>query len=364
MATIQERTDGDGRMHYRVQIRLKGHAPVSATFDRRTDAKEWAQQTEAEIKAGRYFKTVEAKKHTVADMIDRYVRDVLPAKRRTTREAQAPQYRWWRERIGELLLSDVTPALVAGARDELASGTTRYGVRRSPSTVTRYMAALSHAYTMAVKEWGWVDDTPMRRVSKPKEPKGRVRFLSDDERTRVLEACRQSRDPYLSCVVLLAISTGMRRGEIMNLTWDRVDFDRRRLALLPEDTKNGTARALPLAGPALEELRALSRVRRIDTNLVFPTRILGSAQPRPISVRAAWESALKHAGIEDFRFHDLRHTAASYLAMNGATLAEIAEILGHKTLAMVKRYAHLTEAHTSRVVERMNVAVFGGSDRA
>ena len=98
-----------------------------------------------------------------------------------------------------------------------------------------------------------------------------------------------------------------------------------------------------------------TRVRRIDTALVFPD----ATGKRPLGIREAWESAVKRADVTDFRFHDLRHTFASYLAMNGASLLEIAEVLGHKTLAMVKRYAHLSEAHTRGVVERMNRAVFG-----
>ena len=109
---------------------------------------------------------------------------------------------------------------------------------------------------------------------------------------------------------------------------------------------------MPIAGLAYEELKKLSSVRRIDDDRVFPLT--------PDQVRWHFSSALKKAEIEDFRFHDLRHSAASYLAMNGATLAEIAEVLGHKTLQMVKRYAHLTEQHTSKVVERMNKKIFGG----
>jgi integrase len=105
---------------------------------------------------------------------------------------------------------------------------------------------------------------------------------------------------------------------------------------------------------ALEEMVRLSKVRRIDSDLVFP-HVDGT---RPFLLRGPWEGAVKEAKIEDFRFHDLRHSAASYLAMNGATLAEIAEILGHKTLQMVKRYSHLTEQHTSQVVSRMNAAIF------
>lgn len=121
------------------------------------------------------------------------------------------------------------------------------------------------------------------------------------------------------------------------------------------ETKNGERRVVPLAGPALALLREHAKVRRIDTDLLFP----GHRGNAPIDLRTPWETALKQASIEDFRWHDLRHSTVSYLAMNGASLAEIAEVLGHKTLAMVKRYAHLSEVHTARVVEQMNARIFG-----
>lgn len=360
MATIRERTSSSGKTRYHVQIRLKGYPQETASFDRKTDAREWAHRVEAEMKAGRYFKTDEAKRRTVSDMIDRYVRDVLPLKRSSTQDSQGVILNWWRNRIGHMVLADIAPPVIAEARDELLSGSTHQSNRRSPSTVVRYLSTLSHCYSVAEREWGWIENSPMHRVNKPREPQGRVRFLSDEERVRLLKACRESRNPYLYVIVLLAISTAMRQGEILNLSWDRVDFDRGRITLLAEDTKSGASRAVPLAGPAFEELRELARLRRINTNLLFPAPTNNDGEPRPIEIRNAWLRAVKAAGIENFRFHDLRHTAASYLAMNGATLAEIAEVLGHKTLAMVKRYAHLTEQHTSEVVKRMNAAVFGG----
>jgi integrase len=219
--------------------------------------------------------------------------------------------------------------------------------------VNRYLGALSHAFSIAVKEWGWLEDSPMRKVSKPREPRGRVRFLSDEERTRLLDACQGSHNPYLSAIVTLALATGARRGELLGLRWPDVDL--RRGTLTFHQTKNRERRAVPLTGQALALMCEHAKVRRLDTALVFPN----PTGTKPATIRAAWEGAVEHADIKDFRFHDLRHSAASYLAMSGASLAEIAEVLGHKTLAMVKRYAHLSEAHTRNVVARMNQAIFG-----
>ncbi len=295
MAHIEKRVSSKGKLTYRVQIRKQGHPPVSATFDRKTAVQKWAQDTESAIRE---------------------------------------------------------------PRDKLAAD----GL--SPATINRYLATLSHALSSAIKENGWLDRNPVSNVSKLKEENERIRFLSDDsqdqhgnviegERTRLLRECKRSRTACLYPIVVLALSTGMRKGEILGLTWDDVSFDQRRIML--HRTKNGERRGVPLVGHALDLLREHSKVRRIDSNLVFP----GSDADSVADFRGAWEEALKRAGVENFRFHDLRHTAASYLAMNGASLAEIAEILGHRTLQMTKRYAHLSETHKTKVLESMNSRMFG-----
>lgn len=363
MASIRKRSNKDGSASYRVDVRLKGFLPQRATFKRLTDAKKWAGQTEAAIREGRYFKTAEAQKHTMADLIDRYIRDVLPTKPKQI-NSQKAQLEWFKQQIGEYTLANTTPAEIAECRDKLLAGKTKQGAQRSPATVTRYLAALSHAFSIAVNEWGWLDDSPMRKVKKPKEPRGRVRFLSEDEtingevisgeRTKLLKACKESSNTYLYPVVVLALSTGMRQGEIMGLKWLDVELHQGRITLY--ETKNGEIRVVPLAGHALELLKEHAKVRSINSSLLFPGKTKGD---KPMDLRSPWLSALKTAEIEDFRFHDLRHSAASYLAMNGASLTEIADVLGHKTLQMVKRYSHLSEAHTASVVSRMNEKIFG-----
>ncbi len=358
MANIEKRVSKDGKTSYRVKIRLKGFPSQSATFERLTDAKKWTQQTESAIREGRHFKTTEAKRHTLAELIDRYIHDILPNKK--SAKDQTQQLGWWKMEIGSRTLSDITPSILAECRDKLGREITVRNKTRSPASVVRYMAALSHAFTIAVKEWGWLEDSPMRKVTKPKEARGRVRFLSDDERIRLLKACKESSNHYLYPVVVLALSTGMRQGEIMNLTWNTVDLNQGRAIL--HETKNGERRAVAITGHALEVLKDLNKVRRIDCNLLFPAKESRPQKPqKSIDLRSPWEAAVKKAELQDFHFHDLRHSAASYLAMNGASLAEIAEVLGHKTLQMVKRYAHLSEGHTARVVASMNDKIFGES---
>lgn len=356
MASFEKRTGSDGKNSYRVKVRLKGRPTETASFERLTDAKKWAAATESAIREGRHFKTAEAKRHTLAELIDRYIREVLPTKPKSI-YAQQIILGWWKAEIGSYTLADISPALIGECRDKLSTGTTSRG-QRKPATVVRYLAGLSVCFTHAVKEWGWMDDTPMRKVTKPKESRGRVRFLSDDERARLLKACKESSNPYLYPAVVLAISTGMRSAEVRGLTWDVVDLARGRAIL--HETKNGERRAVAITGHALDVVKEMNKVRRIDTSLLFPSKENTPQKPqKPMDLRAPWVAALKVADIQDFKFHDLRHSAASYLAMNGASLAEIAEVLGHKTLQMVKRYAHLSEGHTARVVESMNQKIFG-----
>jgi integrase len=158
------------------------------------------------------------------------------------------------------------------------------------------------------------------------------------------------------CVVL-ALSTGMRQAELMGLKWCDVDL-KNGVAILHE-TKNGDRRRVPLSGHALELLKEYrgNVIQFNDKSLLFPSP---TKPQQPIDLRKSWLNAMKKAGIEDFHWHDLRHSTASYLAMNGASLAEIAEVLGHKTLSMVKRYAHLSDGHVSNVVASMNHKMFGG----
>lgn len=317
------------RKAWQVQIRLKGFAPVIETFDRKTDAVQWAQKTEADMRRGMYFPEREAERRTLAGLVERYVVEVCPKKKDGRKQAR--QLAWWVKQLGQRRLVDCTPAVLAEARQTLSVG-------REGATVNRYIAALSHAFTIAVKEWGWMRDNPMLRVSKERESRGRVRMLSAEEEAALLDACRDG-PAYLYPVTVLALRTGMRFGEIVGLTWADVSLEREFVTL--NDTKNGDRRGVPLDSVAVQVLRSLEGGER-STQLFAGTS----------SFRHAWGRAVKRAGLTDFHFHDLRHTAASHFAMSGATPSEIADLLGHRTLAMVKRYAHLSQAHLRRVMER------------
>jgi integrase len=204
------------------------------------------------------------------------------------------------------------------------------------------VTALSAVLTVAVKEYGWLAKNPIPNVTRMPDSKGRERFLSAQEREDLMDACAASECPALLPLVQLALATGARKSELLGLLWANVDLDRRTVRFL--DTKNGESRAVPLAGAAVASLKAWGK-GAITTGPVFPYTKDEIDKP--------WREARDEAGLQDFRFHDLRHSAASYLAMSGASLMDIAAILGHKTLAMVKRYSHLSEQHTTAAVDRM-----------
>lgn len=154
MATIQTRIGRDGKKVYRARVRMKGYPIQTATFDRKTDAKIWAQEIETSIHQGRYFKYSQSKKKTVSELINRYLEDVMPTKPKSMR-IQTQQLNYWKNRIGNLPLNEVTPSQIITVRNELLKGKTKTG-KRGASTVNRYLAALSHCFTIAMKEWEWV----------------------------------------------------------------------------------------------------------------------------------------------------------------------------------------------------------------
>ena len=301
---------------------------------------------------GKFFHATEARKHTLKELLERYEKG---HQEKIATSKQTAEIRWWKEQLGSRRLSDLTSVLITEYRDQLQQEITTKGKPRSNGSVRRYLAVLSHVFSVAIKEFGWLQENPMAggKVNKPKEPRGRVRFLSDDERGRLLAACEKSSNKLLYPIVVLALSTGMRLGELINLRWQDVDLQRERITL--HDTKNGERRSVPIKELALQLITKLKENRTRVTDLLFP----GIFPDKPIDPRFSWEAALKTAGIENFRFHDLRHSFASYLAMNGATLLEIAEALGHKTLAMVKIYAHLCDSHKDKLVSQMNIKIFG-----
>ncbi len=244
------------------------------------------------------------------------------------------------------------PAKVYGGRDADGNPIFRKKAgRRSGATLNRYLVALAALYAWARRNRlvprGF--ESPTKYVDKNPETRGRVRYLTDDERGRLLLACRESSWTRLYLLVLLALTTGARRGELLALRWCDIDLDRGEAIL--HDTKNGDRRVLVLLPQALEELsRFAPKDAQTSAALVFRSRLRPS---KPYATEQAFRDALDLAGIKNFRFHDCRHTAASYMAQHGASLLEIADTLGHRQLRMVQRYAHLNTDSRRRLMARV-----------
>jgi len=298
---------------------------------------------------------------SIAELIDLYMAHY--AGRDPTR---VQRLSWWRGQLGSLAMRDVSDDHVHAGLEALAQQPSRYyaghdadgrAVFRAkrkplaPATINRYMASLAAVFTWAIKRRiatrGFVH--PCRTVERRTENNEKTRFLSDDERMRLLAACKASPWPRLYALVLMALTTGARKGELLGLRWADVDVPRG-LAHVGQ-TKNGDPRVMPLVPAVVAELE---RFKAAPSVHVFASpRVPG----KPYAFELRWFDALKAARVRTFRFHDLRHSCASMLAQHGATLLEIGDVLGHRQLAMTKRYSHLTTAHKSALVARVMASI-------
>jgi integrase len=221
----------------------------------------------------------------------------------------------------------------------------------SVCTVRNELACLRHLLRLSQKKWGSLDRVPEIELSKA--PQGRTRFLTQAEIGCLLEACRQSKNKHLPAIVILAINTGMRKGEILGLQWERIELDKDlgfNAHLRLYDSKNGEARGVPLNKQASSALMSVEPDPTQRVGLVFK-RANGQHWGQ---IRTTFEAAVKRAALPDFRFHDLRHTCGFHLAQRGRPLKEIQEVLGHKSFAMTLRYAHLSPMHLRTAVESLD----------
>jgi integrase len=329
MATIRKLKSG----RYNVQVRREGHPPVSDTFETMGDARKWARKIEGDIDEGRHYGY--SRVRTVADAIDAFNKSAASIK---TADDRSRHLEWWREHFGAIKLFHFTADVVEKGREQLAaekSAKARDG-KRTPQTVRHYLMSLSSCMEYARRKKRWIDKNPVSDVDVPPVSPGRIRWLSDDERERLLDACDRSGNSDLAMVVRIALASGARQAEIQWLRWPMIDLDRE-CAFLPT-TKNGEPRAMPLPGDITVTLRARKKIRNLKSDLVFPS----PEDPRKArNVWQAWDIARKIAKLPDFRFHDLRHSAATEMLRAGVDSRIVATVLGHKSMNMMRRYAHV-----------------------
>ena len=361
MATIEKRINSKGETSYRALVRIKGHPSVSNTFAQKTKAEEWAKRTEIAIKDGKYLPSVESNRRTVSELIDKYLKEEHPKQQNKTTDINA-HLGIWKSLIGQYALIAIKPDILTSALHKIAEIPTPRGKTKSAATMNRYIASLSVVFSYGYKNLDWLSHNPMAKINKYTEPRGRVRYLSDTERASLLSACKESSNPILYPVVLLAITTGARKNEILSLKWEDIDLylETGNGRAILHETKNGEQRTIPIIEPALSILRDLEKAHGNSTYVFPPNRY--SSLTGHANINHAWYTALEKAKITNFRFHDLRHTTASYLAMSNVTTGEIADLLGHKSLQMTKRYSHLSDLHKQSTVQQvMTNKIFGDS---
>ncbi len=350
---IDVRISSKNILTFRARFRRKGYPDQVKTFPDIKLAKTWLDEQNRNALMGIHLPHIKTRCYQLNDAINRYIKEELPRKPKNASNV-LHHLKWFLKELGDYALTAIRPSMITEVKHKLEQEITVNNKKRSPTTVRRYLTSLSHLFTVAVRDWEWIHENPVLKVSKPKSNPGRQRYLTDDERKRLLHEAKNSQCPILYPVVVLALSTGMRRGEITNLRWGDIDLFKNQIIL--ETTKNGEPNIIPLVGSAFKEIFKLEASNTKKSELVFPSP---NNSNKPYDFQSAWNTALKRAKIHNFTFHDLRHSTASYQAANGRSLFEIGQLLGHKSTQTTKRYAHLTNKHTKQMVEELDKKLFG-----
>jgi len=323
MATIRKRNS-----KYQVQVRVQGSAPISKTFTRLEDAKAWARLTEIEAEqTGLPADPRTLARTTVADILERYRDEVIPKKRGREIETiivNAMLRQPWCKRS----LAKIDGATFAEYRDARLRTV-------QPCTIKRELGILQHAFDLAAREWAIpLRANPLKAIAKPSGCNKRDRRIRKGELIRLFLAAKQCRGKHMRGLILVAIETGMRQGELLAAKWRDIDLAARQW-FIPL-TKNGESRTIPLTRRCVRTLRILKRTAGKAERLFDLTRE---------AVKCSWRRIIKRSELDDLNFHDLRHEAISRFFERGLSVPEVSLISGHKDARMLFRYTHMTAAH-------------------
>lgn len=336
MATIEERGTGRGKT-YRVKVRRRGYPLKTKTFDRHADAKRWAHEIEHQINSGGAVWEKEAERTTLGEALTRYAVEITPEKKSARQETN---------RINQLARDPLARRSLASIRGVDISAYRNKRLKEvSASTVRLDLALISHLYTVARQEWGMESlKNPIEFSRKPKAPDGRERRLDPGDEERLLKAASEDRCLWIRPLIVVAIDTAARQGEMLKASRKDIDLDR--ASATWRKTKNGETRTVPLSERAIAELKKL------------PASLDGRVFPTTQSiVEKAFARACAAAGLEDLHFHDLRHEATSRLFEHGLDMMEVRQITGHKTLQMLLRYTHLRPDGVAEKLRKARQAV-------
>ncbi|MCF6147314.1 MAG: tyrosine-type recombinase/integrase [Candidatus Kuenenia sp.] len=292
----------------------------------RKQAKAIEAKIKTELTEGKFFDKPVGQNKTFKDMMEKFMKEHAPKVSGNMRSLYKVSLKHLSDFFGELALSKITAGKIneyKQARKEKGGG--------APS-INRSLSMLSKAFSLASKEWEWVKENPVLKVSREKENRGRDRWLTYDEEKRLLDNSPQ----WLKEIILFALHTGLRQDELLSLQWGRVNLFN--WTIIIQETKNGKPRTIPLTQIAFEILQEKAKVRNLKSDLVFLSSTINKIDRH--NLRRAFNTALEKAEIQDFHFHDLRHTFATRLAQRGIDIYKISKLLGHMNITMTQRYAH------------------------
>ncbi len=346
MASRDSHLKNVGEHRWQLDYRVHGRRKRETVYGSLALAKEVLHKRLTEISEKTWLDRKKVQRTTIGELAQRYVELVSVRKRGSTREgyrlrnlvrqfngqAEKDKDGRWLFQGGKTVGEMTTEAVQAWHAER---GST------SPVNADRELALLRHMFSCAV-QWKLMQDNPARGIRLFRRDNRRLRYLSREEIGRVLGSLRG----VARLVVVSAVHTGMRLGEVLNLQW--VDVDWLSGSIHVRKTKNGEDRFVPMDAVLASELQPWFQVKRSQFLFTWPNG------RRVVSVREGFIKALRTCGIADFRFHDLRHTFASHFVMSGGDLYTLREILGHKTVTMTQRYAHLSPAHKAEVARVMD----------
>ncbi|MEM4721767.1 MAG: tyrosine-type recombinase/integrase [Candidatus Methanomethylicaceae archaeon] len=303
--------------------RGKQYRKSTETSDRKL-ARRIYDKVRGELAEGKWFERLPGEEKTFREMMEKYLTEY--ASKRVSFKSFQGYVKKPVAYLGDYTLTEITPRIV----NEFKVRRLSEGVK--PATVNRELAVMKKAFNLALKEWEWVRENPVVRVSMEKEDNKRDRWLTYEEEEKVLSACPS----WLRELVVFSLNTGFRLSEVLNLTWEGVDLFRRTITVFK--TKNKENRTIPMSATVFEMLKEKAKVRSVRTSLVFYNE---SHSPYlKTSVDHAFKKVLNRVGIKNFRFHDLRHTFATRLIQAGVDFYKVQKLLGHKSPQMTMRYAH------------------------
>jgi len=333
MATISKRKNSTGKLSYLAQVRVRPFKPTAKSFATLPEARRWAKEMEEELQRqrGQGAVSTDVTRLTLADLTRQFLDDPDTEKLRYY-DSLSSLLAWWSNEYGTTKVLDLNVMVLRQARDKLRKG-------RAPATVNRYLSALRSCWN-----WGRAaglvpqDHTwPTRLLLK--EDNQRQRYLTDKELTRLVAAAKEH-SATMHAAIVLSLACGLRQGELLRLKWSDIDLDGQRISIMR--TKNEQPRSVYLSPAAVAALRTLKRETLQSTEGAFLSTATGEPLNRG-TIRLRWLEIRDAAKLQDFRWHDLRHSCASFLAQNGATLLEIGSVLGHKSPAVTMRYSHLVQ---------------------